>query len=268
MNQEVFHTGALKLYGKYVSIIVKSAMQYRASFIMFVLGRFFVSFNVFLGIFFMFQRFQSVKGFSYREVLLCFSIVLLEFSLAEMYARGFDVFPSMVRQGDFDRILLRPRSAVLQVLGSRFELTRLGAFVQSIVMFVYAVWTGGIRWTFSKIAALSLMLICGSALFTSMFIIGAAFSFFTLERLEFMNVFTDGAREYGKYPLGIYGKKLLWITTFLLPYALVQYYPLLYLLDRRDSILYVFLPLPAALFLIPAYLFWRVGVRHYKSTGS
>ena len=44
----------------------------------------------------MFQRFSSVEGFTYSEVLLCFSVVLLEFGLAEMVARGFDTFSGMV----------------------------------------------------------------------------------------------------------------------------------------------------------------------------
>ena len=261
-------TGAFRLYAHYISIILKSTMQYKASFLMFVIGQFLVSFNIFLGVFFMFQRFRQVKGFTYQEVLLCFSIVLLEFSLAEMYARGFDSFASMVRKGDFDRVLLRPRSTVLQVLGSKFELTRIGRMLQAIVMFLYVVITGDIQWTADKVLTVCFMLIGGSLLFTAMFLIYAAFSFFTTESLEFMNVFTDGAREYGKYPLEVYGKKLLWVTTFLVPYALVQYYPLLYLLDRKESKVFIFLPLIAALFLFPAYLFWRIGIRHYKSCGS
>lgn len=268
MNQNKSYIGPLRLYWHYISITARSSMQYKASFCMFVVGQFLVSFNVFLGVYFMFQRFHTVKDFTFQEVVLCFSIVLLEFSLAEMYARGFDRFPSMVRQGDVDRILLRPRGAVLQVLGSRFELTRIGRMLQSVIMFLYAVRSGEIHWTAEKVLTVILMLAGGSALFTAMFMIGAAFSFFTTEGLEFMNVFTDGAREYGKYPFSVYGKRFLWITTFLVPYALVQYYPLLYLLDRRDNILYVFLPLLAALFLIPAYLFWRAGLRHYRSTGS
>jgi ABC-2 type transport system permease protein len=30
----------------------------------------------------------------------------------------------------------------------------------------------------------------------------------------------------------------------------------------------MFLPILGCLFLIPCYLLWRCGVRHYKSTGS
>lgn len=268
MNHNRNRVGALRLYGQYVSIIVRSSMQYKASFALYVAGQFLVSFNVFLGVYFMFQRFHQVEGFTYREAVLCYSFVLLEFSLAEMFARGFDCFPSMVRRGEFDRILLRPRSDVLQVLGSKFELTRIGRMLQAVIMFAYGIGMGQVRWTAAKAVTALFMLIGGIALFAAMFTINAALSFFVLESLEFMNVFTDGAREYGKYPLGIYGKKLLWITTFLIPYALVQYYPFLYLLERRSNVTYIFLPLAAVLFLIPAYLLWKFGVRHYQSSGS
>ena len=116
---------SLKLYRHYISINIRSAMQYKTSFFLTAIGQFLVSFNVFLGVFFMFQRFSQVKGFTYSEVLLCFSIMLLEFSIAEMYARGFDAFGGIVRSGSFDRILLRPQSEITQVLGSKFELTRI-----------------------------------------------------------------------------------------------------------------------------------------------
>lgn len=258
----------LKLYFHYLSVIFRSAMQYKASFWMMAAGQFLVSFSVFLGVYFMFQRFSNVKGFTYSEVLLCFSIMLLEFTLAEIWARGFDTFPSMIRQGTFDRVLLRPRSEVLQVLGSKFELVRIGKVLQAVVMFIYGVTHVEVNWTAAKILTVVFMLAGGVGLFTGIFLIYAALSFFTLEGLEFMNLFTDGAREYGKYPFGVYGRHLLRITTFVIPYALVQYYPLLYLLERKDSPAYIFLPLLALWFLIPSYALWRFGVRKYKSSGS
>ena len=259
---------AIKLYGHYVSINLRSMMQYKTSFLLTTLGQFLVSFNVFLGIYFMFRRFTSVKDFSYGEVLLCFSVMLLEFSLAEMFARGFDAFSGMVRTGSFDQVLVRPRNEILQVLGSKFEFTRIGKLLQAVIMFIYGVSHCGIHWTMAKVLTVLFMIIGGTAVFSGLFLIYAALCFFTLEGLEFMNVFTDGAREYGKYPIGIYGKKMLLFTTFIIPYALVQYYPLLFILGRSTSLWYMLLPLAAVWFLIPCYALWRFGVRHYKSSGS
>jgi len=258
----------LHLYMHYVSINIKSMMQYKTSFFLSALGQFLVSFNVFLGIFFMFQRFQNVKGFTYSEVLLCFSIVLLEFSFAEMFARGFDSFSGMVRTGSFDQVLIRPRNEILQVLGSKFELTRIGRMFQALIMFIYGVLHCNVQWNPAKIITVVFMLAGGTAVFTGLFLIYAALCFFTLDGLEIMNIFTNGAREFGKYPIGIYGKKMLLFTTVIIPYALVQYYPLLYILKREKNIMYMFLPLIAILFLLPCLLLWRFGVRHYKSSGS
>lgn len=112
------------------------------------------------------------------------------------------------------------------------------------------------------------MLLGGCAVFSGLFMIYAAFCFFTLEGLEFMNVFTDGGREYGKYPIDVYGKRMLQFATIIIPYTLVQYYPLQYLLGRTESVVYIILPLIAIVFLIPCWLFWRFGVRRYKSSGS
>lgn len=259
---------AIQLYGHYITIHIKSMMQYKMSFLLTAIGQFLVSFNVFLGIMFMFQRFSNVEGFTYSEVLLCFAIVLMEFSLAESFVRGFDQFSSMVKNGEFDRVLVRPRGTIVQVLGSKFELTRCGRMLQAIVMFVYGVNVSNIDWNFNKIITVVFMLIGGTAIFSGLFLIYAALCFFTLEGLEFMNVFTDGGREFGRYPIGIYGKRILQFCTFIIPYALVQYYPLLYVLGRKQSAGWVFVPLLAILFLIPCYGLWRFGVRKYQSAGS
>ena len=258
----------IRLYGHYLSVNVRSAMQYKTSFFLTVLGQFLVSFNVFLGIYFMFQRFQTAGGFTYSEVLLCFSVVLLEFSLAEMFARGFDLFPEMVRTGSFDQVLVRPRNEILQVLGSRFDLTRIGRMLQALVMFWYGVSHCGVDWSFLKVTTVIFMLIGGCAVFSGLFLIYAALCFFTLDGLEFMNVLTDGAREYGRYPVSIYGKKMLLVTTFLIPYALVQYYPLLYILEKDSRPVLILVPLLACWFLLPSYALWRLGVRRYQSSGS
>lgn len=258
----------IRLYGHYVSINVRSMMQYKKSFFLTAVGQFLVSFNAFLGIWFLFQRFHKVKDFTYSEILLCFSIMLLEFALAEMTARGFDSFSGMVRTGSFDQVLIRPRNEVLQVLGSKFELTRIGRMLQSLVMFIYGITHCEVQWNAARVLTVLFMLVGGTALFTGLFIIYAALCFFTLEGLEIINVFTDGAREFGAYPIGIYGKKMLLFATFVVPYALVQYYPLLYILGRTDRVVYMLLPLCALVFLLPCYALWRFGVRHYKSSGS
>lgn len=257
----------MRLYKKYFVMHLKSTMEYKTSFILTLIGQFLISFSAFLGIYFMFNRFSQVQGFTYNEVLLCFGITLMEFTLAETFARGFDMFSYVVSKGEFDRILVRPRNEILQVLGSRIDFTRLGKTIQAVIVFVYGLHAGNIHWTFAKILVILLMLIGGTMVFSGLFLIYASICFYTIEGLEFMNIFTDGAREYGKYPISIYGKRMLQFCTFVVPYTLIQYYPLLYLLDRGKPY-YGLLPIAACLFIVPCLIFWKIGVRHYTSCGS
>lgn len=258
----------MKLYVKYFSIQLKSAMQYKASFIFMTIGQFLLAFNVFLGVYFMFLLFPTVKGYTFHEVLLCFSIVLTQFSLAECFVRGFDMFSSTISNGEFDRIMVRPRNEILQVLGSKIELTRVGRMLQALLMFIYGIHKSNIEWNINKVLTIVFMMIGGFVVFSAIFLVYAALCFFTTEGLEFMNVLTDGAKEYGKYPISIYGKRVLQFCTFIIPFALIQYYPLQYVLGKSTNGWYRFLPLVACLFIVPCYLLWRLGVRHYKSTGS
>lgn len=258
----------MRLYLKYFSIHLKSQMQYKISFVMMMLSQLITSFSAFLAIYFMFLRFNSVAGFTYAEVLLCFAVVLMAFSLAECFARGFDSFFSIISNGEFDRIMVRPRGEIFQVLASKIEFSRLGRLLQAIILFIYAVPASGIDWTGDKVLTLVLMILSGIVVFSGLFVVYAALCFFTTEGLEVMNIFTDGGREFGKYPFSVYGEGVLKFFTYVIPLALFQYYPFLYLIGQSDNPWYMVLPLVSWLFLIPCLLLWKVGVRHYKSTGS
>lgn len=257
----------MKLYFKFFAMHLKSRMAYKKSFFFSVVGQFLTSFSAFLVLFFLMNRFENVKGYTVNECILCASVMWMAFSLAECFFRGFDVFPGIIRSAEFDRILVRPRGLIFQVMCQQIEFTRIGKLIQSALMMGIGIALSGVSWTLLRCLCLMEMVICGALLFCSLFLLYAALSFFTLEGLEFMNCFTDGAREHGAYPLDVYGEGMLKITTYVIPYALFQYYPLQYLLGR-GSAGYAFLPLLAPLFAAPCYALWRLGVRKYKSAGS
>ena len=258
----------MSLYLKYCSIHFKSWMQYKVSFALLTLGNFCMQFSTFLGVYFMFNLFYEVDGFTYGQVLLCFAVVIMAFSFAEGLGGGFYSFSRMLGNGQFDRVLVRPRGVIFQVITAQLYFVRIGATIQAAVVLFWAIPNSGVIWTWDKILVLCLMIICGSLIFFALFVIQSSFAFFATEGLDFMNVLTYGGRDHGRYPFSIYGKEVLKFLTYVIPLALFQYYPLLYLLDKEQSILYAFAPLFGLLFLIPAYLFFKFGVRSYVSTGS
>lgn len=260
----------MKLYIKYLLILFKSQMQYRTSFWLLTVGQFFIPFSVFAGLYFLFQRFGQIKGWDFFEVALCFGVIHMAFAISECFVRGFDSFSSLIVNGDFDRLLVRPRGTVLQVLGSKFEFTRFGRLLQSLLVLTLAVSSISIQWTVLKVITLLLMVASGVFIFSGIYMLAATMCFWTIQGLEVANIFTDGGKEMAQYPLNIYQKWVSRFFTFVIPFGCANYLPLLYILDRTNGndILYVLSPLAGFFFIFPCMLVWRFGVRHYRSTGS
>lgn len=247
---------------------LKSQMQYKASFLLTAVGQFVTAFTSFFGIAFLFGRISGVDDFTYGQVLLCFSVIMMSFAIGEMVGGGLAVFPGMLREGSMDRILVRPRSVILQVIMPNMDLSRLGLLVQAAIVLGIAVPVSGVAWTWQKVLVFALMVLCGSVMFFCLFLLVASIAFFTLQSLEFLDIFTYGMRDFGKYPFSVYGDTVLRFLTFVIPLALVQYYPLLYLLDRGEGIWYMVSPLLSLLFAVPSWLLYKTGLKNYKSAGS
>ncbi|WP_202916171.1 ABC transporter permease [Paenibacillus mesophilus] len=258
------------LYFKYLLILFKSQMQYRTSFWLLSIGQFFIPFSVFAGLYFLFERFGQIQGWSFSEVALSFGVIHMAFAISECFARGFDAFSSLVAGGDFDRLLVRPRSTVVQVMGSKFEFTRFGRLAQSLIVLLWAISSLPIEWTALKIVTLLLMIASGVFIFTGIFMLAATLCFWTIQGLEVANIFTDGGREMAQYPLNIYQEWVTRFFTFVIPFGCVNYLPLLYLLGKTDGsgVLYMLAPVAGILFILPCLLVWHLGVKHYRSTGS
>jgi len=260
----------MKLYFKYISLLLKSHLQYKASFIMTAIGHFFAPFTFLAGIYLLFERFGSIQGWTLYEVLMCFAIVGACFAISTCFARGFDVFDSMIRTASFDRILVRPRGTILQILGSNFDLKRAGHLLQNMLVLAAAIALADIRWETAKVVMLFNMLIGGSLIFSGVYMLQATAAFWTVDALELANVFTHGIKEHASYPLSIFPRWITVIFTFIIPYGTINYLPLQYLLGKTggNGWLYAFVPLIGALFIIPCILLWRIGVKKYSSAGS
>src|SRR5215470_17271903 len=116
----------LALLGCYLAMSMRSQLQYRAAAAMQALGQLLVTGIEFLGIWALFARFGSLRGWTLVEVGLLYGMVDVAFAVADTAARGFDVVGDLLKSGELDRLLLRPRSTELQLLGHQLRLTRAG----------------------------------------------------------------------------------------------------------------------------------------------
>ena len=247
---------------------LKGELEYRVNFILSFLSQILVFFTYYFVILALFTKFDHIKGFSLYEVLLCFSIIQFGFSFNEVFARGIDRFDRLIIEGGFDRLLLRPRNIILQVLCSDSDFVKVSRLIQAIIVLLVAVFHLPITWNFWKVLTLILMLFSACAIFFSIFLAAASYCFFTVQGLEVRNVFTDGGKHMAQYPIGVFSKGFVFFFTFIIPYAFVNYYPLLYFLGRKESIFYALSPLLVFLYIIPSILLFYWGMKRYTSVGS
>jgi len=263
---------ALRLYFRLLGVSLKSQMEYRVSFLMQGTGIMLIFLIELAGILALFDRFGRLGTWSLPEVALLYGMVHTSFSLAELSGRGFDEFSGHVRTGDFDRILLRPRSTLLQVAGLKLPLHRLGRHLQGVVVLLWALWALGIPLTPARISLLALAVTGGAMTFYGVFILYAVVCFWTVESLEMMNIVTHGGLEAGQYPLDIY-RPWLRRVFYVVPVACAAWLPSFAILGRTPPpgipvLLPWLAPLAGPAFLLVAARTWEFGVRRYRSTGS
>ncbi len=264
------------LYKRLIGAQVRSQMQYRTSFVLEAVAQFVGNILDFVVVLIFFARMPTLGGWTLPEIGLLYGLSSVAFGLADMVIAGFDYAyfgPNMVRLGEFDRVLIRPVSAFLQVLTSELSLKRLGRIGQGAIVLVWALAVLPLTWTPIKIAYLPIVLIGGTLFFAGLFIFGSGVSFWTVDSLETLNIFTYGGQFLTQYPLTIYGEFLRSLFTFIIPMAFINYYPALWLLDKPDPLggsnwLAFIAPLVCLVVFFGGVRMWQLGVKHYASTGS
>ncbi|MEZ5559546.1 MAG: ABC-2 family transporter protein [Pseudomonadales bacterium] len=266
--------GGFGLYLRLVGQSVRAQLQYRMSFVLMAFGSFVTTVVEALGIWALFERFGALGEWQLPQVAFLYGLVNASFAVAEALARGFDVFGrEFVKTGNFDRVLLRPRSTVLQLAGYEFTLHRVGRLLQGLAVLAWAIWTLQLDWALWKVVLLLASFAGGVLFFYALFILQAMLSFWATESLEIMNTLTYGGTETAQYPLAIYRRWFRRFFTFVVPLGCISYFPAIAIFGIEDPLgssrsFQVGAPLAGVLFFALALGAWRLGIRHYTSTGS
>ena len=192
------------IYRKLIGAQVRAQMQYRTSFVLEAIAQFAGNILDFIVVIIFFSRLTALGGWTLPEIGLLYGLSSVAFGLADMVIAGFDYAyfgPNMVRLGEFDRVLIRPVNAFLQVLTSQFTLKRLGRIGQGAIVLGWALDRArsecGRR---CKIGYMIVTIIGGVFFFAGLFIFGSGISFWTVDSLEEMNMATYGGQFLTQYP--------------------------------------------------------------------
>lgn len=263
------------LYRRLLRSNIKSQMQYRVSFVLDIISTALFTLTEFGALFLVFSQFTSLGGWSLAQVMLLYGMVEFAFGIMDMIFAGFDppFFANLIRKGTLDQLLLRPRGLVLQIFGADFTIRRVGRIFLGGCILGLALFSNPIAWSLEKVLLLVAGVVGMVLYFGALFLVGATIQFWTVESSEAMNVFTYGGAYLMSYPMSIYPEWMRVVFTFLVPAALMNFYPALYILGKPDPfglpVFAAFLsPIVGLVMFTLALRFWYFGLRHYQGTGT
>jgi ABC-2 type transport system permease protein len=181
--------------------------------------------------------------------------------------------PDYVREGRFDRFLVRPLNTLFQVLTVPQQIVPDG-LVLAIATLALAAAAVHVRidWIFLTFVPL---VVLGGALIDlgiSLAVATVSFWFIRVDTLRWVVMSLE--QDFTRYPISIYTRGVRIVLAFVLPFAFMNYFPATYFLQKADTGLHLN---PAIGLLTPAiglawlgasYGFWLIGLRHYQGTGS
>jgi ABC-2 type transport system permease protein len=262
-----------RAYRRLLGAQVRSQAQYRSSFIFDVIGQTAFSVLDFVTVLVLFRVSPTLAGFTLPQTLMFSSLAGTAFALGDLAVGNVERLKFYVRTGLLDAMLIRPRRVLPQLLANDFQIRRAGRVIFSAAVLVMVTATSSLTWNWWRILLVVVTPLLGAVFFAALFVTTASVAFWWIDSGEFANGFTYGGRDFTSYPLPVFDGLFRRFFGFGIGFGFVAYYPGLAILDIPDP-----LGMPpwfaaggavsAAGFSALAVLAWRVGIRHYKGTGS
>ena len=262
----------LSIYWRLVEARIRTDWQYRLSFVLFSASQCFVTVLDFLTIAVIFHNVPTLADWSFSEVAFLYGTSGVAFALSDVFVSPVERCALYVKQGTFDQFLIRPLGPLVQLACREFELRRIGKLAQASAVMVLAAASVPVVWTVGRVFMTVVVIASGTVIFSALWVLMSAMSFWTVETQEIGNAFTSGGNFLTQYPIDVYG---VWLRRLLLviPLAFVNYVPAAWILGHDDVLglppwARFASPLAALLFVLVARAVWSSGIRRYRGTGS
>lgn len=266
--------GELRIALQSLKMSILARLQYRADSIVAALAVFLREATGIIVIYLALMKFDCINEWNVDEMLFLFSLLFITYSIIVVLFADLRDFSCMIREGRFDRLMVRPRGLLFQLISNNADvIAACGHGMLGLVLFVVSAGRVGIHWDFLTVIYYITTVVGGVLIQGGMFIIFSSLSFYFVETNSIRDIFYWNMRRFAGYPISIYNKLIQVIMIYVVPFAFVNYFPAQYLLRKPDMKeypeIYLYIaPVVGIVIYMAAYAFWRISVKHYKSTGN
>ena len=211
-------------------------------------------------------------GWDVAEVAFLYGLRLTAHGVCTVNFGQHRASANVVRDGDWDRFLLRPVPPLLQLLTRLFNPGTLGDLVLGVAILCAAAPHTPITWTPLAVVYVMAAAVGGGLVEAGLQIGISGLDFVLGPTTKVKDTVDRVLTDFGAYPMTIFGTAGTWLLTALLPLAFMAYLPATVLLGRTDELLVP--PLIAVLSPLAGPLLLALGVvvfgrlsRHYASPG-
>ncbi|HEX3466669.1 MAG TPA: ABC-2 family transporter protein [Candidatus Elarobacter sp.] len=263
----------LATYARYWRINVLTMLEYRANFLMWAGFTVVYHATAIAALWVTLRNFPSINGWDFRQTAFMYGLWMLGHGLHNTLFFTLGSVPEFVREGKFDRFLIRPLDPLFQALTVPQQIWP-DELILAIAYFFVVVPFAGVRVDWLLICYVPLVAIGGALIdFGVSLIIGTASFWFT--RIDSLRwVFMSLEQDFSRYPLSIYQRGVKVVLAFVVPFAFMNYFPATFLLHKTEDGLHLnpavglLTPLVGLVAFALGYAFWRVGIDRYQGTGS
>jgi len=256
-----------KIFIKSAKIKIMRGMQYRADFVLGVFASMLLSCLYPASIYLMFSSTKGYENWNLAQITLFQGILILWNGLKDsLFGEIRGVFESVIRNGSFDMILLKPVSAIGTILTSGFYYQGVGGIFAGLLIVIYSVANNGVKLTPFIVFMLFNCLVIGLILYIAILVLYCCLVM-KLISMQRIGEVIDKLLGFAGYPPEIYGSMMRVLVMIFFPIAIWAYFPSQIILGReQNGILF------AAFFAVGLFLFslliWKRVVRAYASAGG
>ena len=263
----------LKIYGTYVKMFFKARMEYRFSFFSGMFANFYCYFITYATFWVITQQFGTINGWKFEDMTMLYGLNLLTYSLAGVLF-WYTVFhlDGEITSGNLDSYLIRPMGLIKQMICRRFGDTFLGQILVTLIFMIVAVTKINYQMTAFSYIYLLFAVLGGVLIQSGAMIILGSLSFWMLRSSDLADIVYYDMRTFIQYPLSIFPSFIRIILTYILPWAIINYYPNLIILHKvqttEEFVLGILSPVIGILFFMLSLFIFNRGLKRYSGSGS
>jgi ABC-2 type transport system permease protein len=259
----------LRVYAALFSQMLKVRLAYKADFFADLVATALGGMSSLLFVVLLFLRIPQLAGWSREEILLIYGMSMVSYGIFGTVSWNlFEFGDRYIIQGRFDRCLLRPAGTYPQVIFDAFRIPALSESVVGLGVIAWAAAHLGLHPTARDLGFGLLAVLSGAVIFIAVFSLLASLSFHFEDRIG-ISPPVFNLISFSRYPQTIFPYALRFLLRWVIPFGFVAFYPAEGLLGRSPYRgLTLLAPVVALVFSLLTAALWRIGVRHYESTGS